>query len=202
MEHDNIFDIDDDIEETAEINQDGAAESKGENLDAKASDDESQLSRGARRKRASGIARGGNNEMAKENTKQVSKVGESTKERKGQGKRSLAKSAATLQEVEDVTPPKKQRGRPKKEVNVQCGAERETSEDKKGKVSAKQCCGSETIFFIRIPFSSEFWIRIWSRILFDLQKVPDPTQTFTLSQCQDFKSFFYWHFKVSFSIKM
>jgi hypothetical protein len=23
---------------------------------------------------------------------------------------------------------------------------------------ADQCCGSETIFFIRIPFSAEFWI--------------------------------------------
>jgi hypothetical protein len=34
--------------------------------------------------------------------------------------------------------------------------------------SRSQCCGSETIFFrirIRIPFSSEFWIRI--RMLFD-----------------------------------
>jgi hypothetical protein len=28
-----------------------------------------------------------------------------------------------------------------------------------------QCCGSETIFRIRIPFSAEFWIRI--RILLD-----------------------------------
>jgi hypothetical protein len=31
------------------------------------------------------------------------------------------------------------------------------------------------LFFGRIPYSSEFWIRIWIHILLDLQKVPDPT---------------------------
>jgi hypothetical protein len=40
-------------------------------------------------------------------------------------------------------------------------------------VTCSQCFGSETIFFrILILFSSEFWIRIRSRL--DLQKVPDP----------------------------
>jgi hypothetical protein len=50
-------------------------------------------------------------------------------------------------------------------------------------------------FFIRIPFSSEFWIRIWIRILLGLQKVPDPVpdpalniQSFTMPTI--FKGFF------------
>jgi hypothetical protein len=41
---------------------------------------------------------------------------------------------------------------------------------------------------IRIPFSSEFWIRIWIRILLDLQKVPDPVlniHSFTVLRIRD-----------------
>jgi hypothetical protein len=55
-------------------------------------------------------------------------------------------------------------------------------------IGSAQCCGSKTIFFIqiRIPFSSQFLIRI--RIPLDFQKfldpVLDPTIIFTLSQYQ------------------
>jgi hypothetical protein len=57
-------------------------------------------------------------------------------------------------------------------------------------------------FWIRIPFSSESWIRI----LLYLQKVPDPVPDPALNihsfSVLTILKVFSWHFKASFSLKM
>jgi hypothetical protein len=60
---------------------------------------------------------------------------------------------------------------------------------------------SKLFFAIRIPCFSEFCIRIWIRVLLDLQNVPDPTLNICSFIIAAILKVFSWHFKSSFSGK-